>query len=161
MIVSRFSLAKDPNHSEKRGWTMMTHFLAAKRDVSRQCSLVVLMSLAAVAGCGTDENLPPTVPVTGKVIYQGKPVKDATVMFFPSDNVEGNPAIAKTADEGVYQLTTYEFGDGAVPGKHTVTVQLFNAPITLPVKYGSRETTPLEFTVEPEQENHFDIVLEE
>lgn len=139
---------------------MTTSLPAAKRDVLKHRAMIALMLLAAFAGCGTDENLPPTVPVKGKVIYQGKPVKDAVVMFFPADDVVGNPGIAKTEADGAYQLTTYETGDGAVPGKHTVTVQLFNAPISLPGKYGSRETTPLTFIVESNQENHFEIVLE-
>lgn len=139
---------------------MATSPPAARRDVLKPRPMAVLTILAAMAGCGTDENLPPTVPVTGKVVYQGKPVKNAIVKFFPAENVEGNPAYARTVDDGTYQLTTYEFADGAVPGEHTVTVRLFNAPITLPAQYGSRETTPLHFTVESETENHFEIVLE-
>ena len=70
-------------------------------------------------GCG-GESLPKRVPVSGSVTYKGKAVEGATVGFL----CEGAPRMASgiTDKDGKFTLTTYEPNDGAIPGKHTVTV---------------------------------------
>jgi hypothetical protein len=82
------------------------------------CGIAALLGIT-VFGCG-GESLPKRVPVSGSVTYKGKAVEGATVGFLG----EGAPRIASgvTDKDGKFTLTTYEPNDGAIPGKHTVTV---------------------------------------
>jgi hypothetical protein len=58
--------------------------------------------------------------VTGTVLHKGKPVPLVRVMF----STAGAPvAVGLTDDSGRYSLSTFQDGDGAVPGPHRVTVQ--------------------------------------
>jgi len=73
---------------------------------------------AAVAASGCSRR-PKTVRVTGVVTYQGKPVKDAAVLFAPE---KGRPATGVTDENGRFRLMTFVPGDGAVPGEYTVAI---------------------------------------
>lgn len=79
-----------------------------------------------VAGCGQstqDANRPKTIPVTGTVTYKDAPVEGATVTFSPAtQGPESRGAVGKTDASGKYQLTTFEPGDGAIPGSYVVTI---------------------------------------
>ncbi len=79
------------------------------------CICVTLL----IAGCGPRR--PKTVPVTGVVTLDGKPVQGASVMFSPEG--EGRPAMGETDQEGKFSLKTFDPGDGAILGKHQVTVR--------------------------------------
>jgi hypothetical protein len=63
----------------------------------------------------------PTVArVTGRVTYDdGKPVTGGQIMFHAEG---GRPALADIQPDGTYTLTTYKPGDGALVGKHVVTI---------------------------------------
>lgn len=69
-------------------------------------------------GCGP--GLPETAPVHGRVTYQGKPVVEGTIMFYPKN---GRPATASLAPDGAYRLTTFKPNDGATLGYHRVTIE--------------------------------------
>ena len=73
-----------------------------------------------VAGCGPDR--PRTHKVSGTVTLDGNPIAGASVMFIPESG--GRPATGVTDEEGEFTLSTFESGDGALPGKHAVTVTL-------------------------------------
>ncbi|MFO0877743.1 MAG: carboxypeptidase-like regulatory domain-containing protein [Gemmataceae bacterium] len=91
--------------------------------------LVLALSLATgvtLLGCGKGggnrEGMPvsPTVPVTGIVRYQGKPVGSASITLQSLDGkifARGNSDAA-----GVFNLSTYKPQDGAPPGKYKVMV---------------------------------------
>ncbi len=83
-------------------------------------SLSVLIAIAAsvLVGCGPDR--PETMPVTGTVTLDGKPVAGAAVMLMPEAG--GRPATAETDESGAFSVMTFEPGDGALLGKHAVTV---------------------------------------
>lgn len=70
------------------------------------------------AGCGPGR--PATVPVRGAVTLDGKPVAGAQVMLMPQEG--GRPAQGVTDDAGRFALETFAPGDGALPGRHAVTV---------------------------------------
>lgn len=98
-------------------------------DIDRRASvfsLVLGLCVLGFSGCGGSsgdkwtEDRPPTFPVRGKVIYNGEPVPDAGVSFRSSDGTIG--AAGRTNQNGEFELTTYESGDGAVAGSHQVTV---------------------------------------
>jgi hypothetical protein len=92
----------------------------------RVFSVVFFVGLAlTVAGCGSSK----LAEVKGKVTCHGKPVGDAFITFNPvpsseTDREAGKPATGSTDPEGNYTLSTYTAHDGALIGKHEVTVAL-------------------------------------
>jgi hypothetical protein len=82
-----------------------------------RCFFFVAM-FCLLAGCGPSR--PATVPVSGHVTWQGKPVVEGRITFYPAT---GRPATAAIGPDGVYHLRTFEADDGAVPGKHCVTIE--------------------------------------
>jgi hypothetical protein len=95
------------------------HFPPVPRSVF---ALSYLLSAAAVSlllvGCG--DSVPAMAPVSGVVTVDGQPVEGATVTFVPEAG--GRPAIGLTNAEGKFTLETLKPGDGALVGKHKVTV---------------------------------------
>ena len=89
-------------------------------------AIACLAGLPCLSGCGP--KLPATKPVTGTVLYQGKPVEGATVLFMRgSRNIaEGEMALGKTDANGRFELTTHfgsqTAGKGAVLGQYDVTI---------------------------------------
>ena len=85
--------------------------------------LVAVTTLALFPGCG-----PPTIaPVRGRVTCKGKPVADAALIFSPvpkneNDKESGKAAAAGTDEDGYFVLSTYKERDGALIGKHRVSV---------------------------------------
>jgi hypothetical protein len=71
-----------------------------------------------LAGCGPSR--PRTVPVSGRVTWQGRPVVDGIVVFYPAT---GRPATGIIAADGTYRLRTFDPNDGVVLGKHCVTIE--------------------------------------
>jgi len=129
---------------------------ATKRRAQVPGLNLAIVALFAIAGCG--DGRPGTVPVSGTVTYQGKPVAEAQVVFM----AEGaRPASAVTDAEGRFTLSTFAPDDGAVAGEHRVTVSRWEKAnpadtslypemkSVLPVKYSNPAETPLSRTVEP------------
>jgi hypothetical protein len=126
------------------------------------------VSLLWIVGCAQKTGLP-TAPVVGKVTYRGKPVPTGTVMFTPE---EGPAATGNIAPDGTYRLTTYREADGAVIGRHKVTITALQdmgnllpeqrsptPPPLVPVKYLSAETSGLTAEVKPGVTNTIDFTL--
>jgi hypothetical protein len=127
----------------------------------RRRSVWLPLLVLVTAGCGPSR--PPTVKVTGTVIYRGSPVSAADVNFIPAD---GRPASGRTDEQGRFTLTTFVAGDGVLPGEHVVTVGKQEPKNTvnqgntadqglyidyvdvLPAKYTSIKESPLRATVE-------------
>jgi hypothetical protein len=68
-------------------------------------------------------------PVKGRVTCNGKPVAEAAITFNPvpqseKDKEPGKPATGYTEADGTYVLSTFRKHDGAIVGKHRVTVVL-------------------------------------
>ncbi|MBI1246491.1 hypothetical protein GC197_01445 [bacterium] len=86
-----------------------------------------VLFLATLVGC-TQSNLPKTIPVKGRVSYQGAPVEDAMVIFSrgTSNMNNGEVAIGRTDAEGNFELTTHLSGQldvgGVIPGNYKVTI---------------------------------------
>jgi hypothetical protein len=88
------------------------------------CLLVLV-----TAGCGS--KYPPTAPVKGKITLNGKPVTTGRISFHPTTGER--PALANIQPDGSYSLTTFERGDGALLGRHKVSIKstrIENAPPT-------------------------------
>lgn len=103
-----------------------------------------LLVSALVAGCG--DGRPERVPVSGRVLIDGQPLTEGYLRVHPPSN---RAATGQIGSDGRFTLTTYERGDGCVPGQHpiTVTASKFINPQTVrwfaPKKYASGATSGL------------------
>ena len=71
-----------------------------------------------LAGC---DNSPSMVIVTGTVLFDGRPLADASVDFEPVDGSRGSSGA--TDASGVYTLQYSPTRAGALPGEHKVTIR--------------------------------------
>ena len=148
------------------------------RAISLLLSFAV--GVAAVSmGCRSG-NYPKTVKVEGTVTLEGKPLSSATVIFFPPAGQR--PATGSTDSIGRFQLSTFQQGDGAVPGEHMVAVvpkdpppmpgQAFASPgnsnLTaepyvepFPARYNQQSTSGLTATVAADRKNEFTFELKQ
>ncbi len=91
---------------------------------------ILSISALTTLGCGGGGDRYDTIPVSGVVTCGGKPVANGTVNFTPmaeqgrTEGNRGRVALGMTDKDGRFKLTTYENDDGAIVGKHTVTVSL-------------------------------------
>jgi hypothetical protein len=139
------------------------------KQISLALNGIGIVCLALLSGCGS--KLPETAPVVGKVTMNGKPVSSGTIMFCPE---KGRAATGQIGPDGTYSLTTFKPGDGALLGKHRVTIESVSGtriqsfqelekldreqggqtPITavkwlVPKGYSQFDTTPLTAEVAP------------
>jgi len=138
--------------------------------MSNKCLQVVWVTAIIAAGCTKSDN-PKTYPVNGKVTYKGQPVSSGIVLLTPTEN--GHAATGNLEKDGTFHLTTFQKGDGAVPGKYQVAVQAFPAegaglpgaefagkPPPVPLKYMSAASSGL--TVEIKVgDNHLEFPLKD
>jgi hypothetical protein len=144
---------------------------------------VTVLGLAA-AGCAADANpkwqRPRVAHAGGVVRFNGRPLEGGLVTF--TNPTLGVSATGRTDAEGRFTLTTFAAGDGAVPGKHTVSVSKVQTPSPvvdksaapvwrnartppppqprwlIPRRYGNAETSGL--TAEVSESGNSDIILE-
>jgi hypothetical protein len=93
-------------------------------DFLRTCGVLAALFCG---GCGSGATL---VPVTGRVLVEGKPAAGAYVRFHPEGGERGLPLpSARVKEDGSFQLATLLPGEnsprpGAPPGRYAVTVML-------------------------------------
>ena len=148
-----------------------THLLQAsspsaperRRDPRGTALALLAIGLAFVVGCGSGR--PPRVPVTGVVVYRGKPLDSANVTFMPKG---GRPASGLTDAQGRFLLRTFDADDGALEGGHVVCISK-NVPdpndkkmsplpqfiSILPSRYSMPMESPLKATVTAKGPNDF------
>jgi len=78
------------------------------------------LAVVAIAGCGGSSDAPVVAAVSGVVTVKGQPRADLNVTFHPEDG--GRPATGLTGPDGKFTLTTNNTGDGAIVGRHKVTI---------------------------------------
>jgi hypothetical protein len=127
----------------------------------------IFLASGTICGCGStsDEDrlkhLVPdaakTVPVHGKVLVDGEPVKGIWVKLHSHDELR--PALlpkAQTDADGTFKITTYIGGDGAPQGHYKVTVEWLTfqpvggrwvGPNKVDNKFSNMKTSPFEVTV--------------
>lgn len=84
----------------------------------RIVATVLTIGGAATLGCRPAGSVP-TVPASGRLVYAGKPLAQIDVVFTPS---HGRRGFATTDADGRFSISTFARGDGAVPGRHVVTL---------------------------------------
>jgi hypothetical protein len=119
-------------------------------------------------GCG-DSN-PRTYPVQGRVVFDdGQVVQQGSVEFRLDSEVDRVVARGKIASDGSFSLSTFEPGDGALPGEHQVIVQQLiiaegfaaghqHGP-RVPAVYAEYGRSGLKAKVKPEPINAIEIKL--
>ena len=89
--------------------------------------LLTMAAPALLAGCGSAKLTPPkTVPVSGSVTRDGKPVVGARVKFHPQFKIAKLPFVpyGETGTDGQFVLSTGMSGNGAPKGKYLVSLEL-------------------------------------
>ena len=145
----RTSSAGSPSPLPARGWLIM--FAA---------------SCVLFASCSRSDRVAVS-PVRGQVFAaSNEPAAGALVVFHPVD-ANAEPTLRPVAyvdDEGNFELTTYDQGDGAPSGKYVITVEWREKPATpfsadkegkdrLRGKYANPEASTLQFTVDGKSEH--------
>lgn len=159
----------------------VTYNPSRRRWRLRRLSLSVCMLLmTSLIGCNRTA-APDTVPVSGTVTYNGQPVTSGTVAFQPAEIRGGEgeiqrPAVGVIGSDGRYALSTFEPGDGVVPGDYRVAVLSYADEPTpeeyaegatrksaIPEKYTSGQTSGLRTQIAPEASGpiEFDIELKD
>lgn len=116
---------------------------------------VAFFSLLA-AGCEDTSYQKKTAQVTGIVTIEGKPLTFGAISFSPvtTGKESAKSAEGSVGEDGKFSLSTYVVGDGAVVGKHRVTLGSPDPKKRLPGEIPK----DYELEVKPGS-NHFEIVL--
>jgi hypothetical protein len=130
------------------------------------------LCIALIAGCSGSIG-PECYPVRGQVLRDGKPLAEAQVCFHPLDSAPpGVPRPQATTDEqGRFTLTTLRANDGAPEGKYRITVErraprqigeelVRDGDNELPARYARPDASPLEFAVQPGENEVPPLVIE-
>ncbi|MGA2031269.1 MAG: hypothetical protein ABSG68_03345 [Thermoguttaceae bacterium] len=140
--------------------TLSRPLSAARPGTMRPALWAGLALAAALAGCSRAPARLPVQPVEGQVLWNGKPLAGAAVVFYPQGwQTDGSTRAprAQTGSDGKFHIGTYDKGDGAPEGQYLVTVVHFPmvprgsdvvpGPNVLPKKYASPKTTDLHVQV--------------
>lgn len=130
-----------------------------------------MLLMPLLAGCGGDPGYK-LAPVSGKVLWKGKPLAKGHVSFAPTGSLNPGPAsYGKTDADGNFKLKVETNDrDGAVVGEHIVRISTLGGEQSvqsdssvqlpkdeIPPQYNT-ETT-LKFTVPPEGTKQADFDL--
>jgi hypothetical protein len=118
---------------------------------SRCCPQLALTLVCAgllAGGCSKEPAPPRLVPVSGRVVYKGRPVELASIEFLPDmpQGAQGFAAGGQTKPDGTFTLQTHPHGAGAGPGHYKVTVTT-EARGAIPRRYADPGQTPLHVEV--------------
>ncbi len=116
--------------------------------------------LAAAAGCRG--NYPATVPVRGRVTYNGGAWPGGgTIYFLPEKPAEAHghhPGMASFGPDGAFTVRTFTAGDGLAPGTYVVRIECWKVPPAmggplpesyLPIDYQTGRRSLPNLVVEP------------
>lgn len=130
-------------------------------------TIVAAFAASSLGLLGCKEKRPNEVPVysvKGRFTYKGEPVSHAIVVFYPVGGVSANNPKARTWTNanGEYELTTYEFNDGAAEGDYEISLCWPITPLQpgelepdkptdrLDYKYYNPRKSKLKATIRPE-----------
>jgi hypothetical protein len=111
-------------------------------------AVFLTFSIFSTSGCS--DNLPNRVPVSGRVLMDGKPLEYGTVLVYPKGQ---RMACGTLGPGGKFTLTTFDDDDGCMLGKHPVAVNAAKGISTnetqwfAPKKYADTATSGLEIDI--------------
>ncbi len=119
-------------------------------------AMAMLSIFVGASGC-RESHLPQTVPVTGRLEFNGGPMPNrGMILFVPIETAEGyirRPGRSMFDESGQFEASSWNRGDGLVPGTYFIRidcrqyVQTTRRPIVkshVPKRYNQRDTSPLE-----------------
>jgi len=81
------------------------------------------MAFAVFTPVGCNLGGPPDmVAIRGKVFYDGKPMKEGTVIYTPREPGQGRQASGGIQPDGTFVLTTFKKGDGVKKGQYNISI---------------------------------------
>ena len=98
----------------------------------RRAKMLLIAVCGLISGCDKDHGLP-LVAVRGQVIFEGgSPPTDGNLTFVQVGDsgqlgVPNRPGRATFGTDGKFQATTFEQGDGLLPGRYQVTITCVSA----------------------------------
>src|SRR5947209_6282686 len=105
---------------------------------------------------GSPTEVSPTVPVTGRIIYSGRPLNDATICL---DADGQHSASALLQPDGSFRVVSMTWIDeGAAPGRYHAHLYTREGGPKFPSRYGDPRTSGIQLNVAPGW-NHFQIDL--
>jgi len=120
-------------------------------------TITAALLTTATTGCGKKGDRLDAHPAEGQILWKGKPLAGAEVVFYRKGAADEKPLAAKaqTDSNGHFRLSTYEKEDGAPEGEYAVTVIYYAmkpneggaGPNVLPKKYASAKTTDLQVKI--------------
>src|SRR5262245_33534060 len=130
----------------------MSHLSCRSALRGRLPAVVVAVTLLGLAGCGG----PRLYPVRGKVVWEnGAEARELAGGLVATEAESGSVgARGDIQEDGSFELSTYKPGDGALLGKHRVTVSEYSPkepppPPIMERAFSRPDTSGLEITVEP------------
>lgn len=149
------------------------------RRVARIAATVPVWAVAVAAvglgGCSRPGSAP-TVPAAGRLVCGERPLPNIDIVFTPE---HGRRGFATTDAQGWFAVSTFAVGDGAVPGKHTLTLwphpseaqvvmdsraaqPTWNSvPLPFPRKYASAANTDLVVDLGDKGSRNLELALED
>lgn len=82
-------------------------------------AFLLLICIAVLTGCSDDT--PPLGSLTGKLMMDGKPFANGSLVFSPDGG--GRPSVAISDAEGNFQAYYLKGKPGALPGTHSVSFE--------------------------------------
>lgn len=109
-------------------------------------------------GCASGPARPVCQPVSGRVLFENKPLQEAQLVFHPVNGALVPLPTAFTQEDGQFQVTTWADNDGIPVGEYVVTIvwkqlvqqgeeKVRNGPNQLPAIYGNATRSPLRCTI--------------
>ncbi|WP_417376312.1 carboxypeptidase-like regulatory domain-containing protein [Gimesia maris] len=87
---------------------------------------ICLLTVGLFVGCsGGAADTPELAQVSGTITLDGAPLSKASVTFQPQS---GSSSVGMTDEAGHYELAYNKNTNGAVPGKHSVTISKMGEP---------------------------------
>ena len=121
---------------------------------------LTLATLVALFG-GCDNGMPRTIPVNGHVLFDGKPPPATGTIYFTLAKDAGagtmRPGIGDFDAEGRFSVTSFEPGDGLLPGAYKLRIECWATPPNMegkpvkshvPARYSDAQQNGMELTVD-------------
>lgn len=127
---------------------------------------VAVSALSVILLCGCGDGRPATVPLTGRVTYNGNPLSIGQIVFAPR---AGRSAFGEIRDSQIVDVTTFSKGDGVIPGPARVGItcitnmKSINGPHEpmIPTRYFEPDKSGLTFEVSADGPNEYVIDLKD
>lgn len=136
------------------------------RDRVQRLLLLFTAFSVTFVGCGRPAHELETAPVSGKVSLDGEVLPQGIVYVIPT---KGRMAKGLIQEDGTFELSTYNEGDGAQVGKHPTVVAALprdeldanqkQQRVAVPRRYSQARTSGLIVEVQAGENNEVELVL--